>query len=356
MPSIAIKKLKLLDLISLISNYLGTSFHLYFLYLFTLKSIKISKVSFYFVPLLLLIIVICFRNASSTYLALQSFRYYYGWLIFVLIFLNISEKFPVQNIFKLIIFLTIAEAVLVNTVIEIEWLFNNNIDISNDIGGGYITKYFGFYQRPFGVCGNSSLTSSLIVILISLNKNKIMSIWNLFGLFSILLLMSGTGFVLYISLIFLSMGFLSLLLIPGAILMYITFISPWVETWNWKLSVDGLFALADHKLNNFREVLVTDNIIWGKPMQHSLGFMADIGWTGFFSSFGCILTIIILIALLFTYIKAKQYRKTIVLMFLSGFHYSLLFNFYGHIILGYIIADTIKSCAATKNNSQIIFK
>lgn len=131
--------------------------------------------------------------ASGNILLIQATRFHWGFVAF-LFFFRSKEDINIDNVLRFVCIVTIVDVVLANFIIAPKYLPNYarafNIDHPT-----HVTKFFGFYQRPFSFGGSPTISSSILVILFSMREDKDDIKLSALALFSILLCMSGTGFM-----------------------------------------------------------------------------------------------------------------------------------------------------------------
>ncbi|MGB5144048.1 MAG: hypothetical protein WBO22_11265 [Shewanella indica] len=151
-----------------------------------------ESIVFYFTLMYLLSVLICGILFFDNILTLSAIRFYFGFLVFYVVFKYSTFRFSDAH-FRILCVLITLEAVLINTIIDPQ-IMPNFPDASayshfNPVG----------YQRPYSFSGNASVTSLLMVVLFSLLRFRI---GNLIALsFCIALLSSGVGIFAYLILL-----------------------------------------------------------------------------------------------------------------------------------------------------------
>ncbi len=139
--------------------------------------------------------------ASNVLVFLKDFRFFFGFLIYYLflVLYKIDRVLDVK-LFRFICYSIVLEAVLINTFIDPSWMPNFHLSPSGSTGE--YTHLLGWYQRPLSFAGNTSMSSTVLIVLylvIDVVHPGHLSRKDAFFLFiSICLLSSGTGIFLYL--------------------------------------------------------------------------------------------------------------------------------------------------------------
>lgn len=91
------------------------------------------------------------------------FRYYFGFIIFYYFFKMTGATFRVEKLLKVYCIVVLIEAFLINTVVPVS-LMRNYPDM--ETATSHATKFFGFYQRPYSVGTNATISSMIIVFML----------------------------------------------------------------------------------------------------------------------------------------------------------------------------------------------
>ena len=182
-------------------SYINSLIPIYTITLFAivinLTDIKIKKknlIGFLF----FICFILCFLIISDDFIySLRILRYYFGFIIFYIYF-NLIYLHNI-NYKKLILFLLywiVAESILINTILDPAFIQPDFRD----------TKYLGFYYRPWSFNTNPTATSGIIIFFYYFIENSLkinMGLKNIFLLcLAVLLLFSTTGFLLLLVFLF----------------------------------------------------------------------------------------------------------------------------------------------------------
>lgn len=348
-----VKLRKILVYLPFIVCYIGIGFFIYPLLLITAFSKKI-KLDFKDVLIITIIIIFSFIKLTLrnvVYMWLLDGMYSFGFIVYYVYFKSLNYNFII-NIRKLLLYLsviTIAEAFLVNTFVPVEFLPNYpdpNI-------ASVRTAFFGFYQRPYGFCGQPSVTSSVLVSLMSLqeennikiNHKKRITTADILPVIAVLLCVSGTGY-LALCILFMLRKFKKIYtfitVAPALLGSYfvgssffeqlgtgipITKISPWYISFLWNL-----------KINQYLENSSLSDYIWFGQTYTTIKTTqigSDFGWINFFSVNG-ILGLLIIIITIAIHINKRNY-KTIIILVVTTFHYATIFHIVGQAVFAYAL-------------------
>ncbi|MCC9071725.1 hypothetical protein LNQ49_09050 [Flavobacterium sp. F-65] len=260
----------------------------------------------------------------------------------------------------LICIVVILEAFLINTIISPSMLPNYTVSLSGDLLGE--TKILGFYQRPYSIGSNSTITSTLIMVLVfyvfgfSKVKNMKKSNKLLFiSVFTVIIVGSGTGYMLLMLFAVYKIGPFKNWL--SGIVSFLVVLLFWYLIFVLDVgSIQGLERVSslyfdflyDFKIMQIDDVIfelksekfqlligrhfenVKDLIVWG-----------DFAWLNLFESTGYIGLCITIIIFVF---KINRYNYIPVLVFLLGaMHYGAIYTLPGQLIFGYFISANFKN-------------
>ncbi|GEM_PF-4009847 len=297
---------------------------------------------------IVLALAVVVRSAESGFYNVSYiYRFYFGFLpIYLLLQSNPTYRF--QNLERLLFFVclaTIGEAVLVNTLVDPTFLPN-----SPDLDGSaftHRTAFYGFYQRPFGLGGNPSVTSSLIVAILAMfprigpGKPSLKALG--IAALSVFLCASGTGFGVF--LFYLAVRSQWKLCFGAALVMSVLSLSEIHrddESIFNKISFDYVEALIDTKTivqgKNFN-ILDYSNFeqFFGVHMDSNSTPEAggDFGWLTFlyFNGLGGLGFLLWFIA---RHLNRNNWLALAVLV-LATFHYSALFSVPGQWLFAYAL-------------------
>jgi len=341
---------------------LGTSVPAYILAIGFLL-FKITSLKFKIQDLFFLFIIVCWFFFKSQQSDLQAcivlFRYYFGFYIFYLFFNNIKTSLKLDKLLWIISFVVILEAILINTIIPVGLLPNYPKNDSGDFLA--VTKILGFYQRPYSIGGNSTITSTIVMALIfyvfGFSKNQNIDRSRnllLLSVFAVILLGSGTGYSLLLlfwvykigpfkNWLTASVSFFFILLI-----YYLIFI---VDIGSYD-GLDRISALYLEFLYEFKVIQINDviYILKSVPNQLIIGrafndaseliIWSDFAWLNLFECTGYMgLSATVLIFIF----KIKNYNYIPIIIFLIGaIHYGAIYSLPGQLLVGYFISTKFK--------------
>ena len=304
-------------------------------YLCGLKFFKI-KLGLFDCLFTLTLITLLFSNFIfyEPELVLTRFRFYFGFFVFY-IFFKSGEGFPFRRFLLLLLIIIPIEAFLINT-------FISPYDMPN-FPNEEATSHFnlGGYQRPYSFGGNSSVSSSLLVILLSLVTMS--TFRNYLAVICVFIFSSGTGFIVLLVSILLKrikiiiIGSFSILLL---VVLFHSDIISFIDGLGLKLNSDYILVIIDFKINQinvFFDGFSTFDYLFGNLDSLEEGYGGDFGWMYFVSGYG-----IISFMILNLFILSKVTKGTfipILLSILATFHYPVIFFLPGQIILGYLMAQ-----------------
>ncbi|MCE0558579.1 hypothetical protein [Motilimonas sp. E26] len=305
-------------------------------YLSVFKNIKFTdNLLFYFFIIYLSVVFLVNVLFFEPLMAISSVRFYFGFLIFYIVFKYSSYRFCSSH-FLFLCFLVVLESVVINTVISPQ-LMPNFPDASApshfNIGG---------YQRPYSFAGNASVASLILVVLFTMLRFKLLNFLMLS--LSVLVLSSGVGYLSFIFMIYcfifvrvpLLTVFISLLLIfLGGI-----FINNFdLAFFSSKVSNAYINFLVEFKLGQIKDVFASFtyiDFIFGDVSNYSnIGLGGDFGWVYFFSGFGLVGSCLIVAFLINK--SNKVNFMPLLIIFLFTWHYPAMFFLSGQVVLGYVL-------------------
>lgn len=350
---------------------------IFFFLLINLSKLKFDNFEIISLLLLLVYLILVVILAKEPVNILNNFKYYFGF-IFLIIFFKI---YPIdKNFIKYLKLILIASTIFVFLDAVIINFFPQ-FDLHQEI---HTAKFFGFYKRPPGFAGNSSISSTFILftylILIKAYAVKFKKIEQLLIYLSIFLLFSSTGFVLMIIIFFLlnyEHGKLSsyvMLLLFGVFIFLLFVITKYIDLeyleFPQKISIDYFYYIFREKMfyiKNFylgKDLFISShedlyfmkkfiNVffnfeeiskIFGYQLYASdpstsgdsgiLGAMEIIGLFGVI----CILTILIAFM---KYFK-NNFWYILLIVFIS-LHYGFIFTNVGNLIFAIILTNNLSS-------------
>lgn len=282
--------------------------------------------------------------------------YSFGFLVYYVFFKSFNEttRFNIRKLLFCLSLITIVEAFLVNTFVSVAVLPN----YPDPNQANVYTAFFGFYQRPYGFCGQPSVTSSVLVAMMALQEDRLeANTWihklaEVLPIASVLLCASGTGylaltvfFVLnkvrkaYIFVIipvllfiyFAVLGFLEDLVISTPLAK----VSPAYILFLWNFKLEQIFET--YNLTNYDMFQVFFGKTFAKGEAIPIG--SDFGWINSLYVSG-ILGLAIIIIFIVMHVNKRNYQAIIVLS-ITSFHYATIFNIVGQAVFAYAL--TIKN-------------
>lgn len=271
---------------------------------------------------------------SDLILTLETFRFYFGFFAFYLFFKG-GGVLPLKKMAYLLVFATIFEAILINTIVDPVLMPNfPSAEASSHFSAGY--------QRPYSVGGNASVSSSLLVVLYSLIAP---TFWLVFlvivamGFYS-----SGSGMATYVTYLILRRGKKSknlvlffLLILLGVFWQHFLDI---FEAYIPKIGLKYITLLIDFKTQQvtslFSGFSFSDYFL-GNMSALPSGYGGDFGWLYFIVCYGVVGGMAVIF---FSISKCtKRNILPLALLILATGHYPVMFFLPGQIILGYVLAD-----------------
>lgn len=325
---------------------------IYFILPFLQSSYKFNKLL-----LMYLLLAILFFAGKSFFetdilVSIESFKYYFGFIVFMMFFYSSSNKIH-NNLVLLLVVLFVSifvEYFIINyNLLPQEYWFN----VTNSDGILSHPQTEG-EMRPYGIGKNATITATLLVsfyvhIMTEVNYKyltnfKIKLIITILFLISIIFLRSGTGYFLtIIAFYFIFANTLLKKIIYGLIFGIIFGIIFYIIESNlegfsrFSLSyVEYLVVFKSEQI--FVTLLPQDytivNFLFGALNQR--GFTNDIGWVPFFYSVGLFGLSLYLIILLWGINKYN--KKSIFILLLGAWHYPAIFSIPGQILFAYLLS------------------
>lgn len=340
-------------ILSLYSGYLDTSMPAFivlaFLVFLNLHHIKINLAQLFIIFIFLIYISVIIINSLNPISTLSNIKWFYGIMFFLLIF-NIKHIksylinfLSSERTFIFFILLIITETIAINFLFQPIYLYGEEFSGST----------LGVYNRPLGPTGNSPMTATLTIAwYYSFNREKLSNKRYILLLYSltILLAMSGTGFILYfIGLIVDQRNrFVKLLSIQNlfiAVTLVTIFLIGFLNSVTQKMSINYYTNVLTEKFFFFNSLTLGKD---GSPVfsndifTNLFGFTnisevplngGDFAWLDLLHAHG-ILGFLIFFLILWTFKKDRiEFRLPIVILLLGAFHYAALFNAGGQLLL-----------------------
>jgi len=353
----------LILLSSFFAGYFDTSIPVFFFVLIIICiyffQIKFTIGQFLTISVFIIYLIILLISSTSITSTLSNLKWFYGILIFLIIFkikdvkLYLFYCLSSHKLFLSFLLIIIFETILVNLFLTPELVYGS-VYKSSTIQIGPFN-----YNRPLGGGGNSSVTSTIIVAwYYSIQKENIKYKASIFLIYStsIILSMSGTGFILYLAGLILNkfnifrikvriklFSFISLTLI------FIIFCYLFLNSLNQKLSIDYYIIVLKDKFSFMNNAVATNNM---SPMSYNFenifGYTVsshvplnggDYGWLNLFYAHG-IFGFIIFFLIIFVFSNgSKKNILSAVIFLLGAFHYSAIFVAAGQILLSKFIMN-----------------
>ena len=310
----------------LLYYYLGPIlFILYFLIVLQSLSVKHSAGDVLFI-ILLLFFFSCRMYVFSLYDVIYQARFYWGFLAFYLYFKR-ESNISFERLLLILCFLTLLEAILVNTIVDPKIL--PNYPSPETALGHFATD--GQYQRPYSFGGSASVTASFLVVVLScINRSGFFKI----GLVALTLtaVRSGSGYIAFLLYIF-SKARYKIVLVASMLILWFAIEVP-TTSFLYRITFPYIKHLVLLKLNQINYIYT--NADWVDVL---IGGMVPIGGDfallSFFGSQG--ITGILLLLGFFALKLNKKNAIPIMLLWVSSMHYSFMFYFPGQILTGYVL-------------------
>lgn len=311
-------------------------------YFSVFKNIKFSEgVVFYITILYIVSVFICGVLFFDFLLTLLALRFYFGFMVFYIVFKYSSFRFNDVH-FQFLFILIVLEALLINTMVQPQMMpnFPDASAFSHFDTGGY--------QRPYSFSGNASVTSVIMVVLFSLLKFRFLNF--LFLSICIGLLSSGVGWVsflilllyllFYKNVIYFFVAFIMLLLLAGLYVIATNdFILIDLGLLSSKISNEYILLLIDFKIEQIKNIFSSfstlDYLMGDINNYDGIGMGGDFGWGYFYSGFG-----IFGLGVVFIFLLSKVNRSNLfplILMVFFTLHYPAMFFLPGQVVLGYVL-------------------
>ena len=351
--------------LSIFAGYLDTSIPafviLFFFLLFTLPNNQYSILEISAISFLILYLITILVFSTDLISTLKNIKWFFGISAFLLFLKNYSVMKSInsllisQKFFIFILSIIIVETIFINFVFHPYQVY----------GLEYISSILGSYNRPLGPMGNSSMTATFLVAYYAFfinfqHKNTIILLF-LFSLV-ILLLMSSTGFVLFFiySLVIIfnkSLKFqIKLSYVYLLMVISVTYILIFLFLELQKVSFTYYFLVFLEKinfLNNFEVSKDGRSLIEGTSLEILFGRTlsslvplngGDFAWLNLMYTHG-IVGFFIFIYLFYSFFnnKIKKSIIPIAILMLGAFHYGVIFNSAGQLLLAFLLIFNIKN-------------
>jgi hypothetical protein len=280
------------------------------------------------------------------------FTYYYGWLIAYYYIKIGGVKVNMNHLLSLFCWCVIIEAILINTIVPAS-ILPNYPDIND--APGHFNKFFGFYQRPYSIGNNSSISSTILCLLLffieSLHKKHLLPKnslkLELLAFITLLSFASGVGFFLYMLYVTYKLNMLKIknLLFFAVFVAGIVYTSIYMtETWDTnnrniftKISSTYIQTLIKFKSKQFDETF--------DSLQKSSLAIGNISTKGniplgsdfaLLNLFYCLGISGITMFFIFVFLKSNSINLIVVMIGIIGlFHYGGIFSLAGQLVFAY---------------------
>jgi hypothetical protein len=338
------------EIVVLLFPLSGIAFPIYILVFIKLilakrKNYSIFDLNSLFFFLLAFYVIIKAFNTSFDAL-FYILTYYFGFLFFFIYFRLSGNSINLSLILKVLCFEVLIEALLINTVLPASLLFNYPPYL---IDSSHHKLFFGFFQRPYSIGANASVTSTLILILyIFVKTNVIISFkYEILVLCAIVICLSGTGIALYfiyLTLRYFQPRFKSIALFTSLLFFAYLIVLNLEESDFSKFSSVYLNELYELKIDQINDYLLklndTFQIVFGKNHRDKVDVITfnDFAMNDAFYNLGIIGLVLLLC---FIISNTNRNNKLMVIYFLvAALHYGAIFNIFGQFLLGYILSFT----------------
>ena len=313
--------------------------------------------------LLSLLILFFVKFFSIPYiLNILIFKFYWGFIIFYLYFKLTDFKIDYLKLFWIMVFVTTIEFMLINSIVSPGFLGNINNKHAELM---YNQLSFTQYNRAYGLAGIPTGSATILVALLAsiytLQRKYFKNYLIYVAALPLVLIASGTGYVLYIVFVFIRFKlYKNLNLILGIlfiILIYYFFSRNSIseESVFQRLSLDYYGILVELKLQQVIDVYYKlDHSIYETLFGYnyriidSARLLSDFGWIDFLECQG---VFGVFLLLLFLILKKKLLFLPILIVLLGSFHYTSLGS-----IPGQILFASLLSFNPQKYNRLVIFQ
>ncbi|WP_445946123.1 hypothetical protein [Shewanella sp.] len=298
-----------------------------------LKKVKLSLFELLFLVYLFSLLLYSLAVSLDSFYVISIFRFYFGFFVFYVYF-KTGKEIDFKLIFLVLLIIIPLEAVLINSVISPHSMpnFPSEAAVSHFNPGGY--------QRPYSFAGNSSVASSILVVLLSMLSFS--PLFSLLAFINVIVFSSGSGFISYALLFFLKnvkfyifTSFFTVILVG----MFFSNIIDFVDSLGIKVNSAYILYLIEFKIEQISyqfDGFTIGHLFFGNIDSLTDGYGGDFGWMYFVLSHG-FLSFFILIA----FVLSKVTLRTIIpilIILISTFHYPVMFFLPGQILIGYLMA------------------
>lgn len=292
--------------------------------------------------------ILYFAISRSGYNTFISFKYYFGFWIAYLFFILYRKDLSGRHLLFVFLVLTAIEVLALNQPwFAISW----RQGVLEGDNPHFATQYFGFYQRPFGVAFNPTMSSVLGVVLAERSfaapgttaRGRVAYL--ILGLLIPIVYMAATGLVVYIAaLLATRRSAYAWISLPVLLVLLFVAMQGFLEEAYSKLTIDALRILIEYKVEDFGRYLLPTS-----DCQRWFGEVAcagtyplaydDIGWLPFIFDMGIVaVTLYFLIAIA----HLNRFNALpLFLVFLGSWHYPVAFSAVGQFVVAGLLLNKI---------------
>jgi hypothetical protein len=312
----------------------------------------------YFI-LFLFFLFLSFKFYQVNFLVFDALTRYYFGVIIIYYFIKLNNlKLKVENLILLLFGAVIIEAFLINVFINpFEYLPNYPKSVFEFGISSHYTKFMGFYQRPYSIGMNASISSTIICGLLLyramlIKEKQIEASYQIeiLGFFSVLLFASGVGISLYFFYLLYRSNLLTykrlLLAISIILILFVNYdkiIGLYSEDSIFqKVSSAYIEFLLNYKIDqvdNVVQILKEKNnsILIGQMFNHKseVIIQSDFAWNDFLQCLG-LFGLITYFLFIINKINIINFLPVFLLL-IGAFHYGGVFTIAGQIILSFLL-------------------
>jgi len=310
---------------------------------------KFSPINVLFLSLLF-IIFYCKGFYMPLLGSLMIFKFYWGFILFYFFFTISNFKVDFSFLFKCLIVVTIVESILINTIVPLSLMKNIPVTHLEVIES---ESYLTIIQRAYGLASSPTASATVVVTLLAcifkLQPQAYKDSYILMAAFALVLLGSGTGFILMILFLIvryrlfsgfrMGIGLLAIFLLVGFIA------GNDIANGGVLMRLSGSYfeGLRDLKFEQFFEVWnkISRSSVellfgYGYESLDDLRLLSDFGWIDFLECCG-LLGVFLFLAFIILNAK-KELLLPIAIVLIGYFHYPSLGSIPGQIVFGAMLA------------------
>jgi hypothetical protein len=297
--------------------------------------VRKAKVGFsVFFACLLLAMVLAIHMVTQ--IDVEWFRFYFGWMIFFVLFSLNDFQVNSRNLLTLICLFSITEFLLTNMGVTDSFLLVFSETEEN------VTQFFNCCSRSYGFSLNASVTSVIALALYSRIPYYEQPKYSGVLLFILLVLSASiTGFLIYLLVVFFKLR--SVIRFPILLSTALALIFVSIQIW----SVFD-FTIAEERFTlSYIQIVAEIKFAQATNLLSRAGMFIDTGnsfeVTGDFAlldfvrRYGFLLSFLSSL-LIFSKLK-RQNSKPILIMLIGTLHYPVIFSFTGQMLFGYFLAE-----------------